>query len=310
MFKSIFKKDSFLNQEAILEELPKNLSKKIYPKEVMEIHHEFETASDKLVEQALEIINSQPKVNESKINRLQKFGFTQVKEIEEGVKVIKTTSFSKDQIDLVTYFKQNYPFHKFITEEQVKEICHKYNLVCGEVSRFRGFVPDENLKALENFKLKSEDNMSPILGEKYIIMDDWSLLKINDIEKAGFIINSDIKYFIEKYLPENNYAYFGTKSSNSKTNIPGWAKGFQYRENNLSDQDIRTAIEINSKKLMICAPIKDMDIRGLELKEGYKLEKKHIPDPVVLQPVRGGYLILTAWGDEASDPLVVNQINN
>jgi len=54
-----------------------------------------------------------------------------------------------------------------------------------------------------------------------------------------------------------------------------------------------------------------MDISGLELKEGYKLERKiEIPDPVVLQPVKGGYLILTAWGDEASDPLVMNEINN
>ena len=53
-----------------------------------------------------------------------------------------------------------------------------------------------------------------------------------------------------------------------------------------------------------------MDISGLELKEGYKLEKKFIPDPVVLQPVKGGYLILTAWGDEASDPIVINEINN
>lgn len=53
-----------------------------------------------------------------------------------------------------------------------------------------------------------------------------------------------------------------------------------------------------------------MDITGLELKEGYKLTKKHIPDPVVLQPIKNGYLIITAWGDEASDELVVNQINN
>jgi hypothetical protein len=50
-----------------------------------------------------------------------------------------------------------------------------------------------------------------------------------------------------------------------------------------------------------------MDITGLELKEGYKLEKKHIPDPVVLQPVKNGYLILTAWGNESEDELVVNQ---
>ena len=53
-----------------------------------------------------------------------------------------------------------------------------------------------------------------------------------------------------------------------------------------------------------------MDISDLQLEEGYKLVKKHIPDPVVLQPVKGGYLIITAWGDEASDPLVINPLMN
>ena len=36
----------------------------------------------------------------------------------------------------------------------------------------------------------------------------------------------------------------------------------------------------------------------------------NIPDPVVLQPVCGGYLIVCAWGDEASDEIVVNQQMN
>lgn len=39
-------------------------------------------------------------------------------------------------------------------------------------------------------------------------------------------------------------------------------------------------------------------------------QAKEIPDPVVLYPVREGYLIVTAWGDEASDPDVVNEVNN
>lgn len=36
----------------------------------------------------------------------------------------------------------------------------------------------------------------------------------------------------------------------------------------------------------------------------------NVPDPVVLQQVKGGYLIITAWGDEASDENVVNQLFN
>jgi hypothetical protein len=67
--------------------------------------------------------------------------------------------------------------------------------------------------------------------------------------------------------------------------------------------------------LAICAPLKDMDMKGMHL-EGSKMVKDvPVPDPVVLLPKNhpngtSGYLILTAWGDEASDPLVVNQNNN
>lgn len=46
--------------------------------------------------------------------------------------------------------------------------------------------------------------------------------------------------------------------------------------------------------------------QGLRL-QGFELIKD---DPIVLQPVKGGYLIVTAWGLEAADENVVNEINN
>lgn len=54
----------------------------------------------------------------------------------------------------IKYLEFAYPNHKFITEAQVKEICTKYNLVCGEIFRYKGFVPEINLTAIENFKIK------------------------------------------------------------------------------------------------------------------------------------------------------------
>jgi len=46
----------------------------------------------------------------------------------------------------------------------------------------------------------------------------------------------------------------------------------------------------------------------------FKISKIEIPDPVVLKPVYYGgqkhYLIVTAWGLEASDELVVNEKMN
>jgi len=64
-------------------------------------------------------------------------------------------------------------------------------------------------------------------------------------------------------------------------------------------------------RLEICAPLKDMELReGTKVIDGYRLSH---PDPVVLLPIQSpywGYLILTAWGDEASDELIVNQKMN
>lgn len=67
--------------------------------------------------------------------------------------------------------------------------------------------------------------------------------------------------------------------------------------------------------LEIAAPQKDFDMTNFKT-ENFKVVPvvREIPDPVVLQPViyRGEkyYLIQTAWGEEASDNLVRNEIFN
>lgn len=270
----------FKKKETLISERPNT---KNYPKEVLEIHHEFEIASEKLLETAYSIINSQPTVNISKVERLKQFGFNQVKEVQESVEVIEATKLSKEQIELVQYYKQNYPFNKFITEPQVKEICHKYNLVCGDVNRFRGFVPEVNINDIERFKLKDKDII--VQGEC------WGKRS-------------------ERYT--HSISLFQYNELLSKKLIRGDGEGnLEMDDNWCHGKEINIDSEyfdrIHKPKLQICAPVKDMDISGLELREGYKLEKKFIPDPIVLQPVNGGYLIITAWGDEASDSLVVNE---
>ena len=70
----------------------------------------------------------------------------------------------------------------------------------------------------------------------------------------------------------------------------------------------------NSAPLEIIAPLKEFDLESLAFKDQYFLEEKIKPipivadDPIVLQPVVYDgykyYLIMTAWGDEANDPLV------
>jgi hypothetical protein len=71
----------------------------------------------------------------------------------------------------------------------------------------------------------------------------------------------------------------------------------------------------DKKEFAIAAPLKDFNVDDMELTKG-ELKRKPVvdEDPIVLQPVRYGgkthFLIVTAWGDEASDPLVLNQNHN
>ena len=49
------------------------------------------------------------------------------------------------------------------------------------------------------------------------------------------------------------------------------------------------------------------------VKAGQKIEGHKIveaPDPIVLHEIENGYIIVTAWGPEASDPDVVNPLSN
>lgn len=266
-----------------------NKSTRAYPEAVVKIHSEFNTAGDILFEQCMELINSSDKNILQKAERLKKLGFNQVEEIKRQEKVTLT----EEIVELVSYYRRNYPFNKFITPEQVSAICTKYNLVMGDVSRFKGFVPERNLTEIENFKLRKEDGNQLVCrttnGEFFTITDAVVLRRnsYDHIYKKGSSVESDFSF--QRNVGQNEFY------SNDGKNLFG-----------LRDKgDMRFTIESNS--LQICAPLKDMDITGMRIRDN---RLQDIPDPVVLQAVKGGYLIVTAWGDEASDELVVNEINN
>lgn len=63
---------------------------------------------------------------------------------------------------------------------------------------------------------------------------------------------------------------------------------------------------IPGNNLLVMAPDSKLNTEG-QIKDGHVLKND---DPIVLQPVKEGYLIVTSWGLEASDPMIVNEINN
>lgn len=271
--------------------------KKQYPKIVQDIHNEFFTAGDNILQEA-EILLKELEVKDlDKGKRLAACGFGNTREAVIAIETENKVATTREIADLVMYYRINYPNNKFITEDQVKTICEKYGLVFGDTSMYKGFVPESKLPLIEGFKLKEKE-------QRKIWFEITEAHNGDDVKlPLTFISDKDLSERGLRYFYEgNNLNYFyikgtGIDSDMCKKEISKLFDGLQF-----------VKAEIVSKTLKICAPEKDMEIPQGKRLVGYKIQD--IPDPVVLQPVKGGYLIVCAWGDESTDKIVVNQNQN
>jgi hypothetical protein len=274
--------------------------KRSYPAVVEQIHNEFFTAGDAILGEATSLLKELEVKDLNKGKRLAACGFGKTREAVVAIETENKLATTKEIAELVLYYQTNYPNNKFITEEQVKTICEKYDLVCGDTTMYKGFVPENKLSLIEKFKLQKKDIPYAV------ILDSW-----HGDEIVGYLKESDIvsDYGHRCITNENTfYIVAGDKLGYDEIKNPerfrNLGKGLATYENNR----YLKAASAKSIKIKICAPLKDMEVpQGKEVK-GYKIQ--NIPDPVVLHPVHGGYLIICAWGDEASDELVVNQKMN
>lgn len=240
---------------------------------VEEIHQTFFTEVDRLLEQA-KVLKSTETTKQKlldKSTKLLALGFQQTVEIIEAKvefnrlrAIEKNNEANKEIIEAILYFSNKYPQYKFITEDSVKLICEKYNLIYGDVKFYQGNVPDANLKQMEEFSILDEDRC---YCESY-----KSMFMNSDDKKISYdYYNSRLKSL--RY--DSNYTY--TKSA-----------------------------------LLIAAPISDFNTTNMEIKD-HQLKAK-VKDPIILCPVfykeKVYYLIVTAWGKEANDNLVINEKMN
>lgn len=244
---------------------------------VEEIHESFFTEVDRLLKEARisKSLDTDKQSLIDKCEKLRSLGFTNTKEVKEAEIEIsrlealrKENESKKELIEAINYFGFKYPNYKFITEDSVKKICNKYNLIYGSVRKYIGTVPDKNIKQMQEFNIKKEDMA---------------------------------------YWVENRRRYVSIYSNESSADI------IDYKTHLLYSKDSYYITGVI--KMRIAAPKKDFDTTNMEIKDNQLVEKRVEPlDPVVLQPVmfknKMHYLVVTAWGLEASDELVVNEKMN
>lgn len=284
MFK-LFEKTA--KSKVAIAEPKENLKDKTTVGIIDEIHNSFFTEVDKLLATANKFnsLDTDKQALLDKCKRLKALGFTNTKEVKEAEieierlnEIKKENNEKQELIEAINFFSFTYPNYKFITEDSVKKICGKYGLVYGEISRYLGTVPDKNLKHIEQFNVREKDECYFTETIYYSVFD------IGRSMGKRYITKEESTIISKRCNREDELAFYGHYTL------------------------------LNSKcPLEIAAPLKDFNMVGMEVKN-YNIQKVEIPDPIVLKPVifkdKKHYLIVTAWGQEASDEIVVNQKMN
>jgi hypothetical protein len=200
---------------------------------------------------------------------------------------------AKNKSDLIVHYRTRYPFLKFLTLEELERICDKYDLVYAPVQNYKKDVPEKNLRDIENAQpLDKNDFKTPTYT--YNIREYFSYVP------DGF------KEFIKNLVTETLL----TDESQFRTLCP-----IKYNDKwvwTVSGTPIVTKTDYLG--LFIAAPKTHFDLeeltqhkKGFFKTENFKPEPK---DPIVFRHVKGGVQVLTKWGLEANDSMLINPIDN
>jgi hypothetical protein len=240
---------------------------------VKEIHESFFTEVDRLLAEAkiTPYIDPDLKQGENIYKRLVSLGFHNTKTCNEVENKAKTLDDINEKIS--------------INESIVNAITY----FSKKYPKYK-FITEESVK-----KICKKYGLVYGIVRKYT--GEIPIKNLEEIE-AFKVDDIDISYHIEAQ---------STTSFNTSV-TPNVSK----KKAELAQGNSHSWIKIHKASLEIAAPVKDFNLNSTELKD-FKLQDipRHVPDPVVLQPVIYNdvkyYLIVTAWGLEAEDELVINQ---
>lgn len=171
------------------------------------------------------------------------------------------------------YAQKYHGQYKFILKPQLERVCEKYNLFVRDTKLFLGDIPEKNIKDIMGFS---------------VFVDD---LPINESSK-------------HEWLDRYKHLVRG------QNDFMGLSRSLRIPIEHFAEMRIGSLIQIAAIKSLFdeqaFAKSQARILNKTELAAKHQVEL----DPIVLCETKHGYIIITAWGDEANDELVVNQNHN
>lgn len=226
-------------------------------------------------------------------DRLHALGFTQAQGADYKAKKQEAERLGA----LVVKYETEYPGLKFIHSEAMDRVCKKYKLTIGKPSNYTGDIPEWALKAIEDNKHLIRTWEEPI---RQIFA--WGTGGVDWMQQAMMDRQQSLqRRMMNMWLPE--------LGSSDAADAAHWTMD----EASLIKPEIKKAPKSKTttrtlNNLMIVAPNKHMKAGVNEQKKGNRLVE--VQDPIVCLDVEGGYIVLAAWGEEGSDPRILNPLSN
>jgi len=114
-----------------------------------QIYDDVYSAQELLLKEANEILTKASDYDEEKHSRMKqmsRLGFSNAQQIKEFNDLEQKRRKQEAIKEKITYYKQEYPFNKFISKDCVKTICEKYKLLLTEVRDYVAEIPEKNQK--------------------------------------------------------------------------------------------------------------------------------------------------------------------
>lgn len=255
---------------------------------VEQIHAEFDSAQERILQECNKILSSLeiPKEEklENKAQKLIELGFENSEPVKQAKSLWQKKEKIEQQIDLtrqqaekLKYFIQKYPFEKFITVDEFEKICNKYNLVHAPVKNYIKDVPEKNVIEMQNVKQLENDEKA----ESLYIAYEVRFRHIQRLEALWFETNIGLGKPLK-------FDDFIVEHGVYKT-----PHGYLHLDN---------IQKINREGLFIAAPKSHFNLEGLEKKSKFGLfqtETFEVKDPVVFEYCKNNIIrIITKWGTD------------
>jgi len=283
---------------------------------VEQIHAEFDSAEERLMKQAEDILANLSIPTESAIERkaklAQELGFVnseivaKAKSItERNEKIQKTIELTKRQADILNELKFHYPNEKFLTVDELDRICEKYNLIHCPIKNYIKDIPEKNLLEIKNVKSLRYDHKKPASYRYTYDIYNWG--------SGGY----DGKYYNPLEIPKQyRHEFTSDEQISYRSDIARKIVKLSGLPNNKTIHlDSHSEHTISYAGLFIAAPKSHFDTNGLTAKGKFgffNVTVIEIKDPVVFEYCKDGFVrIITKWGtdDDQSylDPALFNE---